>query len=91
MYLSHPVRRMREDPIDGVDVRLVVTATDEDQIPRLESELAAVGENVEQLPYGSLEVTVAEADVAAVCDLAGVESIETADTVGIGGDAGEDI
>jgi hypothetical protein len=91
MYLSHPVRRMRDEPIDGADVRLVVTAADEDQIPRLESELAAVGENVEQLPYGSLEVTVAEADVAAVCDLAGVESIETADTVGIGGDAGEDI
>jgi hypothetical protein len=91
MYLSHPVRRMRDEPIDGADVRLVVTAADEDQIPRLESELAAVGENVERLPYGSLEVTVAEADVTAVCDLGGIESIETTDAVGIGGDAGEDI
>jgi hypothetical protein len=91
MYLSHPVRRMREDPIEGADVRLVVAATDEGKVPALESELSEVGESVERLPYGSLEVTVAEADVSAVCDLDGIESIETADTVGIGGDAGEDI
>ena len=91
MYLSHPVRRVRDDPIEDAEVRLVVTPTDEADVAALESALESIGEAVDCLPYDALEVTVPETAVAEVCELPDIDSIETAGTVGIGGDAGEDL
>jgi len=91
MYLSHPVRRMREDPIDGETVRLVVTAVDEDRADALVSDLESIGESVERLEYGAIAATVPQVDIESVCGLDGIESVETEDAVGISGDAGEDV
>jgi diphthamide synthase (EF-2-diphthine--ammonia ligase) len=82
---------MREDPVEGETVRLVVTAVDEDGADALAADLAGLGEDVERLEYGAVAVTVAQENIESVCELDGVESIETEDAVGIGGDAGEDV
>jgi len=91
MYLSHPVRRMREEPIEGETATLVVTAEEEDHVPALESKLEAIGEGIERLEFGALAVTVTQEDIDSVCAVDGIEAIETEDAVGIGGDAGEDL
>jgi len=93
MYLSHPVRRMRDDPIDGEPVALIVTAESDDAaVEDLAERIEATGETVaDRLQFGALRVETTEERVARFCELAGVESIETADTIGIGGDAGEDV
>lgn len=94
MYLSHPVRRMRDDPIDGESVVLIVTADSDDDaaIEDLAERIEAVGGTVaDRLQFGALRVETTEERVVRFCDLAGVESIETEHAIGIGGDAGEDI
>ena len=94
MYLSHPVRRMRDDPIDGEPVALIVTAESDDEaaVDDLAERIESLGGTVaDRLQFGALRVETTEERVARFCDLAGVESIETEHTVGIGGDAGEDV
>lgn len=93
MYLSHPVRRMRDDPDPDRTVELVVTATDADDVDDVASALADVGADVrDRLRFGALRVACPETTVAAVCTLEGIESIETAATRDVaGGDAGEDV
>jgi len=91
MYLSHPVRRMRDDPVEGEEVTLIVEAGD-----RAPDEVAAAvedadGASEERLRFGSLRVTVAQDRLDAICSLDGIESITTDNAVGIGGDAGEDV
>lgn len=83
---------MREDPIDGEPVTLVVTAESEDDIGELESAIEATGATVEkQLQFGAFRVATSQDGIDDLCTLAGIESIETANTVGVGGDAGEDL
>ena len=89
MYLSHPVRRMVEDPIEDESVTLVVRpeSDDDEAIERLESELRAIDETVtKRLEFGSLGVETTETAVAEICNLDGIESIETDNTIGIGSD-----
>lgn len=87
MYLSHPVRRMRDDPIDDEDVQLVIEASDEDARDDLEQRLESAGIEVEErLQFGSLLVEVEEATVADLCEFGGIETIETAGTLGTGND-----
>jgi hypothetical protein len=92
MYLSHPVRRMRDDPHPDATVELIVTAGDDADRERLASALSDVGADVrERLRFGALRVEAAETAVADVCALEGIESIETGATRELaGGDAGED-
>jgi len=92
MYLSHPVRRMREDPIRGETVSLVVTGESEKATPELEDAIEDAGASVEkQLQFGALEVTIPQERIDDLCTISGIESIETTNTVGVGGDAGEDV
>jgi len=94
MYLSHPVRRMRDDPVRGASVSLVVTGESEDEtaVEELEAAVEDTGASVERrLAFGALEVTIPQELIADLCTLSGIESIETTNTVGVGGDAGEDV
>jgi len=40
MYVSHPARRVREDPVEGVTLR--VTATDEDRAGAVADRLSGI-------------------------------------------------
>jgi hypothetical protein len=92
MYLSHPVRRLRDDPTEGETVTLRVTAVDEDAADALADRLDDVGVVEERLRFGGIRLTLPQARVADVCALEGIESIETGNTFTIDADgAGEDV
>jgi hypothetical protein len=87
VYLSHPVRRLRENPTEGETVALAVTAADDADTDALVEALTEAGGTVEErLRFGTLRVTVPEPRVAAVCALDGIASVETANTLGITGE-----
>ena len=77
-YLSHTVRSLRDDPIPGETVRLVLTVGD-DADPSLiaESVESLGGEVVRELAFDRLLVAVAQTDIDAICSLEGVSSVET--------------
>jgi len=91
-YLSHPVRRMREEPAEGEDVTLRVTAaTDADPEP-LAARLDEAATVEKSLRFDAFRVTVPQPRLDALCALEGIEAIETANTLGLeAGDAGEDV
>lgn len=91
-YCTHPVRRIREKPIEDEPVTLVVTAADEDAADALADRLAALGTVEERLRFGAVKVTVLQEAVDDVCDLSPVERVETANTLALDPDgAGEDV
>ncbi len=91
MYLSHPVRRMRKDPIEGEAVVLIVTAED-GQRDALEAAIEGLDANVtDRLQFGALRVETEQQRIDEICELSGIDSLKTEDAVGIGGDAGEDV
>jgi hypothetical protein len=92
MYLSHPVRGLREDPIEGEEVTLLVTAVDDAAVGDLADRLADLGTVEDRLPFGTVRVTVPQPAVDAVCDLQGIDRVETANTLSLDPDgAGEDV
>jgi hypothetical protein len=92
MYLSHPVRRLCEDPIEGAAVTLRVTATDGDSLDTLTERLTEVGTVEERLRFDGIRVTVPQERLGAVCELDGIEAVETTHTFTLDGDgAGEDV
>ncbi|UPV76469.1 hypothetical protein M0R89_20115 (plasmid) [Halorussus limi] len=77
-YLSHTVRSLREDPIPGETVRLVLTLGDDaDPSAIAESVESLGGEVVRDLEFDRLLVEVDQTDLDAVCSLDGVSSVET--------------
>jgi hypothetical protein len=92
MYLSHPVRRMRDSPQADEDVALAVTVTDESDVEEVATALADAGGTVDdRLRFGTLRVAVSQDCLDDICAVDGIESVETADTLSFAGDAGEDI
>lgn len=92
MYLSHPVRRIREDPIEGETIALRVTAEDEDDADDLADRIRGFATVEQRLRFGGLRVVVDQTRLDTLCALDGIESIETANTVTLdAGDAGEDV
>lgn len=93
MYLSHPVRRMRDDPQPDASAALVVTTADDADREAIASALEEVGADVEErLRFGALRVACAESTVADICALDGIAEVETWATRELaGGDAGEDV
>ncbi|MDG5776086.1 hypothetical protein QA599_06515 [Haloarculaceae archaeon H-GB1-1] len=93
MYLSHPVRRIRDDPIEGESVTLLLDV-DEDA-----TSLSAVASAVEEFAtvdrereFGTLEVSLPQERVGDLCALDGIDAIETAATIEMDPDgAGEDV
>ena len=91
-YLSHPVHRMREAPAEGEDVTLRVTSTDDTDAEALADRIAGTGTVEEHLRFGALRVTVPQASLDSLCSVEGIESVETAEILGVEpGDAGEDV
>ncbi|GAB7012626.1 hypothetical protein [Halolamina salina] len=77
MYLSHPVRRMRDDPGEAT-AALVVELSDDAAPSRLRETVAdAGGEVVEELGFDCWLVRLPEAGVDELCSLAGVVRVET--------------
>ena len=92
MYLTHPVRRLREEPVAGETVTLLVRADDGVDLDRLAERLAAHGTVEDRLRFGTLRVTVPQDALDAVCALEGIAAIETANTLALDPDgAGEDV
>ncbi len=92
MYLSHPVRRLRDEPREGESVTLVVRAEHEDGIDDLADRLADLGTVEDRLRFATVKATVPQTAVADVCDLDGIETIETANTLTLDPTgAGEDV
>lgn len=83
MYLSHPVRRMRDDPLEAETVELRVEPVDDDARAKLSEYVRSLGGSVEQeLQFGGVVVALDEANVSALCEFDGIERIETVDTLG---------
>ena len=83
MYLSHPVRRMRDDPFDDEQAELRIEPTDDEARTKLGEHVSDLGGTVErELQFGGVVVSSPEPDVASLCELDGIERIETVDTLG---------
>ncbi|PSP79125.1 hypothetical protein BRC81_06565 [Halobacteriales archaeon QS_1_68_20] len=93
MYVSHPVRAIRDDPVPGEEVRLLLRVdedADPDRVADAASDAGATGED--RLEFGTLRIRVAHEDVTAVCELEGLAAVETARTLEMDLDgAGEDV
>jgi hypothetical protein len=91
-YLSHPVRRMCEEPVKGEEDSLRVTAAADTDPKALVGRLDGVGTVQERLRFGAFRVTVPQPRLDALCAVGRIEAIETANTLGVdAGDAGEDV
>ncbi len=92
MYLSHPVRHVRDDPTEGETVTLRVTTTDGPTADRVAAQIEEWGTVDERLRFAGLLVTVAQPRVADICALEGIDAIETENTLAIDtAGAGEDV
>lgn len=86
MYLSHPVRRMRDDPGEG-DVALVVELDVADDEAALRTVVDEAGGTVEaELGFDCFQVRVPETALTALCETEGVVRIETTATLEMGVD-----
>jgi hypothetical protein len=95
MYLSHAVRTIRDDPTAGESVDLVVTLAEGDgEVDESAVAPAALadalddlgGTVVADLRFSAVHVRLPETAVADLCELDGVERIETAETLRLVGD-----
>lgn len=86
MYLSHPVRRMRDDPSEE-PVSLVVELDADAEVEPLREVVADAGGRVDRdLGFDCWLVTVPEMGIEAVCALDGAVRVETAETLALGVD-----
>ncbi len=90
MYLSHPVRRIRDGPTEGETVTLRITAADETAVDELVDRLDDIGVVEERLRFGGIRMTLPQTAVSDVCSLDGIESIETGNTLTIDVEETED-
>ncbi|MFC7133178.1 MULTISPECIES: hypothetical protein [Salinibaculum] len=92
MYLSHPVRRIRDDPAEDETVTLRITAVDDDSADALADRLDDIGVVEKRLRFAGIRMTLPQERVDDVCALDGIESIETGNTFTLDPDgAGEDV
>lgn len=82
-YLSHPVRRIREEPANGERVELVVELGDIalDTLRTRIDELS--GDVVRELQFDCYLIDVPETAVDVLCELDGLARIETAATLSV--------
>jgi len=86
MYLSHPVRRMRDDPGEG-EVALVVELDSPATEAALHETVDEAGGTVQaELEFDCWQLRVPEPAISALCVLDGVARIETTATLELGVD-----
>lgn len=96
MYVSPAVRTIRDDPVEGESVTLLLEVADEATVDDVAAAAEAAGATVEaELRFRTLETTVAHEQVGAVCEVDGIDHVETGNALGIDPDgaegAGEDV
>lgn len=93
MYVSPAVRTIREDPVEGESVTLLLEAVDDAALDDIAAAVRAAGGSVErERQFETLQVVVPHERVGDVCKVEGVAVVETANTLGVdAGGAGEDV
>lgn len=93
MYVSPAVRSIRDDPIEGETVTLLVEVADDGDENAVATAIEEVGGSVRsRRRFGTLEVAVGHERVGEVCALSGLALVETDNAVSIDPDgAGEDV
>ncbi|MFB6140919.1 MAG: hypothetical protein ABEJ26_10840 [Halosimplex sp.] len=93
MYASPAVRTIRDDPIEGEPVTLLLEIADDASLETVAAAVEGAGASVdEELRFRTLKVTVGQDRVGAVCDVEGIDHVETANTLSLDPDgAGEDV
>jgi hypothetical protein len=92
MYVSRPVRALREDPTPGESASLLLRLGDADPGAVQTSVAECGGEVTAELAFETLSVVVPQEAVDELCDLGGLEAVETDAPLDVGaGDAGEDV
>ncbi|MFC7059031.1 hypothetical protein [Halovenus salina] len=94
---------MRENPDEGEELTVIVRVaaqgpdggvgevTDE-AVEQVIEDIEDTGATVEDsLRFGSLRVRLTQDQIEEVCKVSDIASVETNNTIGLGGDAGEDI
>lgn len=91
MYVSPAVRSIREHPVEGDQVALLVRAADD--VDEIRDSIEAAGGRIEDtLEFETVVVSIPQTDVGRLFELDGVEAIETDRTLAIDADgAGEDV
>ena len=83
---------MREDPIAREEAALVVELADGADRAAFEDAVAALDGTVERdLRFATALVRLPQPAVDDLCALDGIARIETANAIGVAGDAGEDL
>lgn len=89
MYLSHPVRRLRDDPVPDASVSLVVELGDGADEAAVRDAVEDLGGTVDRpLQFASFQVTLPQQAVDEFCSLDGLARVETADTISLDVDDG---
>jgi len=100
MYVSPAVRSVRENPVAGESVTLLVEAVEDadadadadTDVDTLASAVADLGTVEATLEFETLRVRVPHERVGEVCELDGVATVQTDDALAMGADgAGEDV
>jgi hypothetical protein len=83
---------MSTDPFEDEDATLVLSCTSTADLDAVSDAVERAGGTVDaRLQYHTLRIQIPERAVSQLTEIDGLESIETDNTVGIGGDAGEDV
>ena len=91
MYVSRAVRSIRDDPIDGESVGLVLEPDDETDPDAVAAAARAADATVKRrLQFGELEVRVPHQQVDDVCAIDGLAAVETTNAIGIHPDKAEE-
>lgn len=92
MYVTPAVRSIRDDPVEGESVTLLVEAGDDTDTDALAETLADVGTVEAELEFETFRVCVPHERVDEVCELAGIATVQTENALATGADgAGEDV
>jgi len=96
VYVSPAVRTIRDDPVPGESVTLLLEVADDATVDDVAAAAEAAGATVEEeLQFRTLKTTVAHERVEAVCAVEGIDHVETGNTLGIDPEgaagAGEDV
>jgi len=84
MYVSRAVQSIRENPVPGESVGLVLEPAADVDPEQIADAARAAGASVDRhLQFDDIEVTVAQTDVDAVCAIDGLEAVQTTDAIAI--------
>jgi hypothetical protein len=91
MYVSRAVESIRDDPVEGETVHLVLETADDADCDAVAGAAEAAGATVErELQFEDLEVSIAQEQVDDVCSIAGLSAVQTADAIGTHPDEAEE-